>query len=189
MGLKQHEEQLRQELATHKGSVFTLQNSGSPVSSDAVEDLVVNGIYGGIKGIQEHLGDENAKSSDVFRSQVNPGDPIGALGGNFGGINNHADFFSRDFWTQLPYDLSRGVPTIANGKGGKNPSPHSGYGCVIGCGNERVIPRRIREYYDPITKTTEPLSQYYNHINVDASKAKFPSDYKASSQVELKGNQ
>ena len=80
--------------------VFTLQNSGAPVSSKAVEQLVVEGLYGGKEGIKAHMG-KDASTEDVFRSQVNPGDPIGALGGNFGGVNNHANIFSQAFGRQI----------------------------------------------------------------------------------------
>ena len=177
LGLQQHKEELSKMLKNNPNAKLTLQNSGSPVSSDAVKDLVVNEIYGGEEKIKLHIKD--GKEKDVFRSQINPGDFIGLLGGNFGGINNNAPITSKDFWVQAPYTFTRGVPTLMNGPlrdNQENPSKsssHSGYPCVIGCGDNGVTPNKVTNYFDPTIQQDTPLFQYYNEIHVDASKAKF----------------
>ncbi|WP_373005284.1 hypothetical protein [Sulfurimonas sp.] len=177
LGLQQHKEEIAQLLKDNPNAVLTLQNSGSPVSSKAVEDLVVNGLYGGQNEIKVHTGTNDVVS--VFRSQINPGDFIGLLGGNFGGINNNAPITSGDFWNQAGYDITRGVPTLMNGSlqnNQTNPtktSPHSGYPCVIGCGDNGITSNEIFKYYDPKTQENTPLFDYYKTINVDATKAKF----------------
>lgn len=79
------------------------------------------------------------------------------------------------------YSITRGVPTIANGTGIKDkngnyikdPSPHSGYPCVIGCGDDIETPQ-MDFYYTPgkADGTSEtPLSNFYIDIETDASKA------------------
>jgi filamentous hemagglutinin len=179
LGLQQHKEELAQLLKENTNAVLTLQNSGSPVSSKAVEDLVVNGLYGGKNGIEIRFGEGKDDAINVFRSQVNPGDPVAMLGGNFGGINNNISIFTKEFWQQTKYDLQRGVPTIMKGglsSNKENPSktsPHSGYPCVIGCGDNGYTPSDIFKYYDPNTQENIPLQDYYNLIHVDSSKAQF----------------
>ena len=178
LGLQQHKEELAQLLKDNPNATLTLQNSGSPVSSKAVQDLVVNEIYGGKAGIKSHYGDKGT-TNNVFRSQVNPGDPVALLGGNFGGINNNISIFTKEFWQQTKYDIQRGVPTIMKGglsSNKENPSktsPHSGYPCVIGCGDNGYTPSDIFKYYDPNTQENIPLRDYYNLIHVDTSKAQF----------------
>jgi filamentous hemagglutinin len=143
-----------------------------------VEDLVVNDLYGGESSINERFNNEEGVNN-VFRSQVNPGDPVAMLGGNFGGINNNAPITSGDFWNQAGYDITRGVPTIFRGSLQNNlddpskTSPHSGYPCVIGCGDNGVTPNDVFEYYDPNTQENIPLFKYYDDIKVKPSKAKF----------------
>jgi filamentous hemagglutinin len=144
-----------------------------------VEDLVVNDLYGGKNGIEIRFGEGKDDAINVFRSQVNPGDFIGMLGGNFGGINNNAPITSGDFWNQAGYDITRGVPTIFRGSLQNNlddpskTSPHSGYPCVIGCGDNGVTPNDVFKYYDPNTQENIPLFKYYDDIKVEPSKAKF----------------
>ena len=97
-----------------------------------------------------------------FHSSVNPGDPVGTLpfflGGNGAGINNPS--MSNG---EFGYMFSRGVRSIANGKDPTNPSPHSGYPCVIGCGDENFTPN-IENYYTPNSsdgKIEHPRAVYY----------------------------
>ena len=115
-----------------------MQYSGSPVNIEAGADLVA-AIYGG-----EDILNERTKNgiSDVYRSHTNPGDPVSVfLGGNSAGVNNQEGYLDN-----FMYAITRGVPTIANGTGEKDkdgnyikdPSPHSGYPCVIGCGDDMV---------------------------------------------------
>jgi len=177
LGLQQHKEELAKMLKENPNAVLTLQNSGSPVSSKAAKELVVNDIYGGKKKLLER---PNIKSEDdVFRSQANPGDPVAMLGGNFGGVNNYAPITSKDFWQQLGYTLTRGLPTLMNGSlknnqaHPKTTSPHAGLPCVIGCGDNGVTPNDVKFYFDVTTQKSKPLFDYYKTIRVDSSKAKF----------------
>ncbi|QKF68528.1 hypothetical protein AVENP_3065 [Arcobacter venerupis] len=51
----------------------------------------------------------------------------------------------------------------------KNSSPHSGYVCVIGCGNDGTTPPKDF-YYDVTSKDKQILLQdYYKSINTDPS--------------------
>lgn len=186
LGLQQHQTEIANDLSTNPTSVFTLQNAGSPVSSTSVEDLVVNGLYGGEAGIQQHIKEGEVK--DVFRSQVNPGDPIGALGGNFGGVNNNAPVYTSEYWSQVGYTGTRGVPTLFD----SSTSPHSGYGCVIGCG-ENGTAGAVEEIYAPETNSFRPLTEFYKEINVDSSKSNInsaPTDNtEPSTQIGIGVNQ
>ncbi|MFA5461978.1 MAG: hemagglutinin repeat-containing protein, partial [Sulfurimonas sp.] len=179
LGLQQHQEEIAQLLKDNPNAVLTLQNSGSPVSSKAVEDLVVNELYGGKNGIEIRFGEGKDDAINVFRSQVNPGDFIGMLGGNFGGINNNAPITLGDFWNQAGYDITRGVPTLMNGSLQNNQndptktSPHSGYPCVIGCGDNGATPKEVFKYYEQNAQENIPLFDYYIKIEVEPSKAKF----------------
>jgi filamentous hemagglutinin len=175
LGLQQHKEEIAQMLKDNPNAVLTLQNSGSPVSSKAVEDLVVNDLYGGISGVKIHTGTDDA--TNVFRSQVNPGDPVAILGGNFGGINNNAPITSVDFWDQAGYTLTRGVPTIFRGSlqnnldNPKKTSPHSGYPCVIGCWDGNFIPAN-GTYYDITNQNNQaPLQDFYIKLHLDPTKS------------------
>jgi hypothetical protein len=50
-----------------------------------------------------------------------------------------------------------------------NPSAHSYYPCIIGCGNESFTPE-IDTYYNPSDKLNQqqtPLEEYYKTLNVD----------------------
>jgi len=177
-GMVQNIDELSNIVQNNKESKFLVQYSGSPVSSKAVEDLVVNELYGGKEVINNMFNNEEG-INNVFRSQVNPGDFIGLLGGNFGGINNNAPITTGDFLDQAGYTFTRGIPTIMNGSlqnnldKPKNTSPHSGYPCVIGCGDNGATPNDIKFYFDVATQNDKPLSEYYKKIDVDPSKAKF----------------
>jgi len=178
LGLQQHKEELSKELKANPNATLTLQNSGSPVNAKSVEDLIVNDIYGGKDNINKRFKNDKG-TSNAFRSQVNPGDPVAALGGNFGGVNHTEDFFSKAFWSGLLYDMKRGAPTLMKG-GIKNnttdpskTSPHSGYPCVIGCGDGGVTPGDIKKYFNPQTNKDISLFNYYDTIHVDSSQAKF----------------
>jgi len=72
--------------------------------------------------------------------------------------------------------VTRGLPTLFSGKDGdgiiyddpKLPSTHSGYPCVIGCGDEGVTPA-FTEYYNPLTGGNDELQNFYSQINTDPS--------------------
>jgi filamentous hemagglutinin len=176
LGLQQHKEEIAQLLKENPNAKLTLQNSGSPVSSEAVEDLIVNGLYGGESSINERFNNEEGVNN-VFRSQVNPGDPVAMLGGNFGGINNNAPITSGDFWNQIGYTLTRGVPTIFRGSLQNNlddpskTSPHSGYPCVIGCGDNGFTPAN-GTYYDITNQNNQvPLQDFYIKLHLEPSQS------------------
>ena len=169
LGLQQHKDEIAKDLWENPDSVFSLQNSGAPVSSEAVADLVVNGLYGGEKALKNRFATDSVE--DVFRSQVNPGDPVGVLGGNFGGVNSNAPITSALFWQQMGYVLTRGVPTLSHGKTGKPPSTHSGYACSLGCGEQEITVKKD-EYYDVATGQGVPIENYYlNIVHVDPNRA------------------
>ncbi len=176
LGLQQHKDEIAQDLRENPDSVFSLQNSGAPVSSEAVADLVVNGLYGGEAGIQSHI--EKGTVEDVFWSKINPGDPVGVLGGNFGGVNSNAPITSALFWQQVGYAITRGVPTLSHGKTGKPPSTHSGYACSLGCGEQEITVKKD-EYYDVAIGQGVPIENYYlNIVHVDPGRANVGSSVK-----------
>jgi filamentous hemagglutinin len=149
---------------------YTTQYSGSPVSSDATSELVSE-IYGGTEGIQSHLQNQDASISDVFRSQVNPGDPVALLGGNTAGINNQTNFLSNatealthGTWTLFSGKDGNGVVSLLNDP--NSPSPHSGYGCVIGCGEGGTTPK-FGQYIDANKQEPDYLQNFYLKINTD----------------------
>jgi hypothetical protein len=79
------------------------------------------------------------------------------------------------------YTITRGIPTLARGPlrenkdKPKNTSAHSGYKCIIGCGDNGYTPTRIDYYFNPKTNKDIPLQNYYDAIHVESSKAKFNS--------------
>jgi len=95
---------------------------------------------------------------------------VAMLGGNSAGINNR-----NDFWKNLGYDLTRGLPTLFNGgleANLDNPdqtSSHSGYKCVIGCGESGITPSDKRYYFDPATNSELTLDSFYRAIHTDPS--------------------
>ena len=95
---------------------------------------------------------------NVFRSQVNPGDPVAThLGFNSAGVNN-SDNYSANFIESIS-----GWGRISGGKDGESASPHSGYPCLIGCGDDRTTVPTIEEYFSPNSlEGTERLQDYHN---------------------------
>ncbi len=184
LGLQQNQESIAQELRENRMSVFTLQNSGAPISSVATSELVVDGLYGGENNIdsrfQNNLGDAN-----VFRSQVNPGDPVAMLGGNFGGVNNNAPIYTSEFWGEVGYTMTRGTTSLMGGTTGENPSPHSGYECVIGCGEGGITPSDIKFYYEPHTQEEVALTGFYDTINVEPSHSNINTAPVSSDQIPV----
>lgn len=169
LGTRLNQQEISSIVQNNPSAKFTTQYDGSPVSSDAAKELL-NEIYRGKEGIQAHLQNEDATINDVFKSSVNPGDLVAMLGGNTAGINNR-----NDFWKNLGYDLSRGLPTLFNGgleANLDNPdktSSHSGYKCVIGCGDAGVTPK-FENYYEPSDSNGElTLDSFYRMIHTDPS--------------------
>lgn len=130
LGTKLNQKAISKVVQNNPNAKFTTQYSGSPISSNAAQELFTE-IYGGEKGIQYHYGDK-ATIDNVFKSSVNPGDLVAMLGGNTAGVNNKTNL-----WTNLGYDLTRGLPTLFNGGLGANldnpdkTSSHSGQGTSV----------------------------------------------------------
>jgi hypothetical protein len=170
LGTMLNKEEIRKAVQENKDAKYTTQYSGSPVSSDAAGELVTD-IYGGTKEIQSHLQNQDASIAAVFRSQVNPGDPVALLGGNTAGINN-----KEDFMINAAEAIAHGTWTIFSGKDGDgifpffsdpdNPSSHSGYGCVIGCGDYAFTPK-FGQYIDINKEESDYLQNFYLKINTD----------------------
>jgi len=71
------------------------------------------------------------------------------------------------------YASSQTVALATDTKEEDNPSPHSGYPCVIGCGDKGYTPSDSSFYYNFEINKDKSLIQYYKTINVEPSKAKF----------------
>ena len=171
-GMDIYQEDLAHTVQNNANARFLVQYSGSPVNVEDGADLVMD-IYGGEENINNRFDNEEG-INNVYRSHTNPGDPVSVfLGGNSAGVNNQESYIDN-----LMYSITRGVPTIANGTGIKDkngnyikdPSPHSGYPCVIGCGDDMETPQ-MDFYYTPgkADGTSEtPLSNFYIDIETDA---------------------
>lgn len=103
-----------------------------------------------------------------------PGDPVGTLltflGGNGAGINNPSMSDG-----EFGYMFSRCVRSIASGKSPDDPtksSPHSGYTCVIGCGDEMKTPDKTSQYFK-IDGTQDDLNNFYNSHDLKSNFANF----------------
>lgn len=172
LGTKLNEDVISQIVQGNPNAKYTTQYDGSPVSSSAAGEMFTN-INGGIdyinKKYNNKLGVEN-----IFKSSVNPADPVAILGGNTAGINN-----KEDFWSNLGYAIYRGTYSLFSGKDGNGlisllndpttNSPHSGYVCTIGCGNDGTTPSKDF-YYDITSKDNQKtLQDFYKSINTDPS--------------------
>ncbi|MDN5041704.1 hypothetical protein O8C80_00025 [Aliarcobacter butzleri] len=51
----------------------------------------------------------------------------------------------------------------------KNSSPHSGYVCVIGCGDSKTNTENIKQYFDSTTNKFLYLNDFYRSINTEPS--------------------
>ncbi len=183
-GLDIYQAELADSVQNNSDAKFLVQYSGSPVGGEKGGDLVKD-IYG------NRANDKDFDINNVYRSHTNPGDPISVfLGGNPAGVNNQESYMEN-----FTYAIMRGVPTIANGTGKKDkdgnyvkdPSPHSGYPCVIGCGDNMYTPD-IRNYSTTKKNGGETrLKDFYNEIKVDASRANYGENSNTQS-IELKGN-
>jgi filamentous hemagglutinin len=154
-GMTQQQEGLEALVQGNQNAEFLVQYSGTPVNHNLGEELVID-IYGGKEGIEVHLGD-NAGIDSVFRSNVTPQDFVGSgLGYQGSGINS-SENVGANMWESL---LS--TPRLF---GYGDPSPHSYYPCVIGCGDENYTPD-IEHYYTPDHlddkgKPQSPIKNYY----------------------------
>jgi hypothetical protein len=48
-------------------------------------------------------------------------------------------------------------------------SPHSGYVCVIGCGDHKINPEDKKQYFNPNTNSLLYLDDFYRSINTEPS--------------------
>lgn len=160
--MKYYEDELKALLGDKTTADFKVGFYGSPIGFENSSALV-SSLY------SKEFTDDN-KLETYFRSSVNPGDPVGTLpiflGGNGAGINNSSMSDG-----EFGYMFSRGVSSIANGKDPTNPSPHSGYTCVIGCGDEMKTPV-IGEYIGT-DGNPDLLNNFYDRHNLNKDLANF----------------
>lgn len=161
-GMKYYEDELKALLGDKTTADFKVGFYGSPIGYENSSKLVKD-LYGNSSVTKQNI-------DTYFRSSVNPGDPVGTLpiflGGNGAGINN-----STMSDGEFGYMFSRGVSSIANGKDPTNPSPHSGYTCVIGCGDEMKTPV-IGEYIGT-DGNLNLLNNFYNSHGLNSDLANF----------------
>lgn len=163
-------EDLKNVLKDKKDTTLKVGFYGSPVNSDD-SSVLMRDLYAG----------SNVKEKDLnvlenyFRSSINPGDPVGSisflLGGNGAGINSSSksEGESSYVWS------SRGIGSMFNGKSPDdlaNSSPHSGYVCVIGCGDGMVTPDKDR--FINSSGESKPLSEFYEERNLNKDFATYP---------------
>lgn len=162
-GMKYYEDELKAILGDKTTADFQVGFYGSPIGFENSSALV-SSLY------SKEFIDDN-KLETYFRSSVNPGDPVGTLpiffGGNGAGINNSSMSDG-----EFGYMFSRGVSSIANGKDPTKPSPHSGYTCVIGCGDEMKTPDKTSQYFK-IDGTQDDLNNFYNSHDLKSNFANF----------------
>ncbi|MBU4025220.1 hypothetical protein KJ988_03785, partial [bacterium] len=160
-GMTLNKEELSNIVQNNPESKFLVGYAGSPVNHNDGEALVRD-IYGGEEAINDRFNNE-AGISNAFRSQVNPQDLVGSLlGWQSAGVNQ-----SENILTNVGESILRTpslfVPTE------NNPSAHSYYPCVIGCGEKSITPK-MDTYYNPSdtsNKQQTPLEEYYKTLNVD----------------------
>lgn len=164
-GMKYYEDELKALLGDKTTADFKVGFYGSPIGVENSSALV-SSLY------SKEFTDNN-KLETYFRSSVNPGDPVGTLpiflGENGAGINNPSMSDG-----EFGYMFSRGVRSIASGKSPDDPtksSPHSGYTCVIGCGDEMKTPQ-LEKYFD-ITGQEVWLNEFYKTHDLNSDFAKF----------------
>jgi hypothetical protein len=164
-GMKYYEDELKALLGDKTTADFKVGFYGSPIGFENSSKLVKD-LYGN----SSVSTDDSINFDSYFRSSVNPGDPVGTLpiflGGNGAGINNPSMSDG-----EFGYMFSRGVSSIANGKDPTNPSPHSGYTCVIGCGDNSETPE-LRKYFDTVGNKID-LYEFYKSHNLNSDFAKF----------------
>lgn len=159
-GMNLYKDDLKEIMKNNLNSQLLVGYAGSPVNQGVAADLVMD-IYGGMQGLETRFGKDQAKISNVFRSQVNPQDLVGSLlGWQSAGVNQNDNVLLNigESFLRLP---SLFIPSE------NNPSPHSYYPCIIGCGDESVT-QDIKNFYNPKTDAGQtPLIDYYKTLNVD----------------------
>lgn len=159
-GMNLYKDDLKEILKNNPNSQLLVGYAGSPVNHNVAADLVTE-IYGGTQGIETRFGKDQGKISNVFRSQVNPQDLVGSLLGWQSAGVNQSDNVLLNIGESLLRLPSLFIPSE------NNPSPHSYYPCIIGCGDESVT-QDIKNFYNPKTDAGQtPLADYYKTLNVD----------------------
>ncbi|RUM67893.1 MAG: hypothetical protein DSZ06_00260, partial [Sulfurospirillum sp.] len=139
---------LKDTLKENKDSRLEVSFNGAPVNHKRTEELVTD-IYGGEENFQAH---NIKKISDVSRTHVAPEDAVGTvLGFQSAGINNSE---------KLGNNIKKATMAVPDLFGYGDPSPHSYYPCVMGCGEDRHTPNK-GFYYDPVTKSDRSLIEWY----------------------------
>lgn len=160
-GMNLYKDDLQEIMKNNPNSQLLVGYAGSPVNYNVAADLVTE-IYGGESNIKNRM-DFKKGISDVFRSQVNPQDLVGSLlGWQSAGVNQNDNVLLNvgESLLRLP---SLFIPSE------KNPSPHSYYPCIIGCGDNSVTPK-MNTYPAPKDINNQgqtPLEEYYKTLNVD----------------------
>ncbi len=151
-GLDRYQDNISQAVQSNLNSRFIVEYDGAPVNHVIGENKVKE-IYGGEGAIKQHTGKKNI--SNVFRSNVTPGDFVGSVLGYQGAGINNSENIGRAMLEGI-----KGIPRLF---GFGDPSAHSYYPCTAGCGNEGFMPEK-GNYYNPDapdgTKQS-PMTQYY----------------------------
>lgn len=158
-GLDQYQKQISQTVQSNPNSRFIVEYDGAPVNHVIGENKVKE-IYGGEGKMKDR--DDVDDISDVFRSNVTPGDFVGSVLGYQGaGINNSENV------GRAMIEGIKGIPRLF---GFGDLSPHSYYPCTAGCGNEGFMPKKDY-YYDPKSTTKQSIITNYYQENSAVERA------------------
>jgi len=151
-GMMQNIEKLSNIVQSNQKSKFLVQFSGGPVNHKITEETIAT-IYGGEDVLKVRTSGKGIDS--IFRSHVTPQDAVGTvLGMQSAGINNSDN---------LGANIAKSIVASPRLFGVGETSPHSYYPCVIGCGDENLIPKKdfYIDYKKKDTKVERPLEEYY----------------------------
>ena len=141
-------------LQNNKKAKLLIQYSGAPVNHVIAENKVKE-LYGGEEQMKQRDGVDDI--SDVFRSNVTPNDFVGSVLGYQGAGVNNSENVGEAMW-----ESSKSFFRLF---GAGDPSSHSYYPCVIGCGKDKFTPD-LSHYYTPNqkdnqNKAQQPIGKYY----------------------------
>ncbi len=159
VGLASHAEILKNLPSASQGKV---NENGDPIREDGTKKNALENF------IDDTIGEvlDTAGTAGILPSAENDGGYVTQIATQLFGDNRAGVNSSDNYLKSLGYAITRGIPTIANGgveSTPENPSPHSGYPCVIGCGDDRVTPA-IENYYDPSSDERD-RGEFYDGIN------------------------
>ena len=173
VGLNSHSEELGNIVQGNTNANFLVQYSGAPVNH-AIAEQTITGIYGGEEALIDRVGDKGIDS--VFRSNSTPEDAVaGILGYNGAGINSSEN---------LGANMGASFLAIPRLFGIGDPSPHSYYPCVIGCGEENFTPKKDN-YYNPNSSdgTNQSVITQYYEDNLKNDKGELSVDISLLSSI------